>query len=174
MSRAAVFLDRDGVLNEVVERAGLPGSPRSVSELRLVPDVAHARRLKEAGLLVFIVTNQPDRSRGELTQEALDAMMAAIRAVVPVDDYRVCVHEDADDCACRKPRPGMLLDLAHHWHLDLSRSVVVGDMWRDVEAARAAGCRSILIRRPYNRGVSGDAEADSLAAAVDIVLEERG
>ncbi|CAN5676975.1 HAD family hydrolase [soil metagenome] len=172
MLRPAVFLDRDGVLNEVLERDGRPGSPRTASDLRLVDDLDHVRRLKNAGLLVFIMTNQPDRSRGLLSPEELDTMMALIRSRVPIDDYRVCEHDDPDDCPCRKPRPGMILDLAHHWHVDLERSYVIGDTWRDIGAARAAGCASILIRRPYNLDVEADAEAGSLAAAVDIVLDQ--
>lgn len=174
MTRAAVFLDRDGVLNEVVERDGQPGSPRSLSEFHLAPDLAHVRRLKAAGLLVFIVTNQPDLSRGLLEAAAFDGMLRLLCEQVPVDDWRVCSHEDGHDCACRKPRPGMLHDLAHHWHVDLSRSYFVGDTWRDVGAARAAGCRSILLRRPYNGDVEADVEVATLASAVDSILEHRG
>jgi D-glycero-D-manno-heptose 1,7-bisphosphate phosphatase len=171
MSRAAIFLDRDGVLNEVVERDGAPGSPRTVAELSLVPDIRRVQELGAAGLNVFVITNQPDVARGHTPPEVLDAMMQIISAEVPVADYRACVHEDADDCACRKPRPGMILDLAQRWDVDLERSFVIGDMWRDVGAARAAGCRSILIRRPWNDGVTADAEVGSLGEAVDLVLE---
>jgi D-glycero-D-manno-heptose 1,7-bisphosphate phosphatase len=171
MSRAAIFLDRDGVLNEVVERAGAPGSPRTLAELSLVPDIHRVRDLRAAGLAVFVITNQPDVARGHTPPEVLDAMMQVIRAEISMDDYRACVHEDADDCECRKPRPGMILDLARRWDVDLERAFVIGDMWRDVGAASAAGCRSILIRRPWNDGVTADAEVASLGEAVDLVLE---
>jgi D-glycero-D-manno-heptose 1,7-bisphosphate phosphatase len=169
---SAVFLDRDGVLNEIVERDGAPGSPRTLQDLRLVADIEAARRLRAAGLLVFIVTNQPDVARGLLPEADLDEMMRRVVAAADVHDYRVCVHEDRHDCACRKPRPGMILDLARRWQVDAARSCVIGDMWRDVEAARAAGSRSVLIRRPYNRDVSADYEAETLNEAVEIVLGE--
>jgi D-glycero-D-manno-heptose 1,7-bisphosphate phosphatase len=170
MSSPAVFLDRDGVLNEVVTRNGAPGSPRSLDELRLVPDLHRVRELGAAGLNVFIITNQPDVARGHTSPEVLDAMMELIRTTIPVDDYRACLHEDGDGCACRKPLPGMLLELARQWDVELERSWVIGDMWRDVDAARAAGCRSVLIRRSYNVGVAADVEVASLGEAVDMVL----
>lgn len=172
--RPAVFLDRDGVLNEIVMRDGQPASPRTLEQLRLAPDIAAVDRLAEAGYLLFIATNQPDVARGLIDTGTLDRMFAAIRGRVRIDDVRVCVHEDADGCECRKPKPGMLLDLARHWHVDLARSCMVGDMWRDVAAARAAGCRSVLIRREYNRDAAPDVAVDTLADAVAWVLGETG
>lgn len=173
-ARAAVFLDRDGVLNEVVERDGQPESPRTLAELRLVPDLHAVDRLARAGHLVFITTNQPDIARGYSSAAVVRRMLDQIRSRVHIDDVRVCTHQDSDACTCRKPKPGMLLDLARHWRVDLARSWMIGDMWRDVEAARAAGCRSLLIRRPYNGDVSGDFEAATLAEAVERVLEHGG
>ncbi|MGH7447636.1 MAG: D-glycero-alpha-D-manno-heptose-1,7-bisphosphate 7-phosphatase [Longimicrobiales bacterium] len=173
-ARPAVFLDRDGVLNDVVERDGQPASPRTMGELRLAADLAAVNRFAEAGRLVFIVTNQPDIARGHVSTELAGQIADRIRSRVHIDDTRVCAHDDEDACACRKPKPGMLLDLARHWHVDLARSWMIGDMWRDVEAARAAGCRSVLIRRPYNRRAAADLEADTLAEAVALVLVHGG
>lgn len=170
LSHPAVFLDRDGVLNHIVERAGQPASPRTLEELRLVADLDAVNRLAEAGRLVFITTNQPDIARGHASTDLMDRILDRIRSRVHIDDARICAHEDADACACRKPKPGMLLDLARHWHVDLARSWMIGDMWRDVEAARAAGCRSVLIRRDYNRGAAADLEAATLTEAVAWVL----
>lgn len=169
-SSAAVFLDRDGVLNEIVPRDGRPGSPRSMQQLQLVRDLDAVHRLGAAGLRVFIITNQPDVARGHITAGELERMIAEIRSHVPIDDYRACLHEDADGCTCRKPKPGMIHDLAREWQVDLNRSWVIGDMWRDVEAARAAGCRSILLRRDYNGEAQPDIVAESLGEAVDLVL----
>jgi D-glycero-D-manno-heptose 1,7-bisphosphate phosphatase len=104
----------------------------------------------------------------------MECILDRIRSRVHIDDIRICAHEDADACACRKPRPGMLLDLARHWHVDLARSWMIGDMWRDVEAARAAGCRSVLIRRDYNRRTAADVEAATLTEAIARVLENGG
>lgn len=172
--KAAVFFDRDGVLNDVVVRDGESGSPRSLEEFRPAVDLPAVLRLGQAGLLVFIISNQPDAARGHVTPSVLLMMVERIRSLVPVDDFRICMHDDADDCDCRKPNPGMIFDLAHFWRVDLDRSFVVGDTWRDIEAARAAGCRSILLRRPYNSGVVADAYADTLDAAVALVLEHHG
>lgn len=168
----AVFLDRDGVLNEVVERDGRPGSPREPSEFRLVDDIDVVRRLRGAGYRVFVITNQPDLARGLMTRRSFDAMMETIVARVPVDEYAVCPHDDGEGCNCRKPLPGMIHDLAQRWQVDPSRSWVIGDMWRDVEAARSAGCTSILIRRAYNDDARPDHEVTSLREAVELVLAE--
>ena len=172
--KTAVFLDRDGVLNDVVVRDGQPGSPHSLEQFRPTADLPAILRLGAAGLLVFIITNQPDVARGCVTPSVQLAMLDRIRSVVPVDDFRICMHDDSQPCDCRKPKPGMILDLARFWRVDLGRSFVVGDTWRDMGAARAAGCWSILIRRPYNDGVMADAYADTLTGAVDLVLEQRG
>jgi D-glycero-D-manno-heptose 1,7-bisphosphate phosphatase len=169
----AVFLDRDGVLNEVVWRNARPASPRVLEELVLVADLGALRRLRVAGLRIFVVTNQPDVARGLLDRRALLAMMARVRAATEADDVRCCVHDDEDGCACRKPRPGMLHDLAKQWSVDLASSYMVGDSWRDIEAGRAAGCRTLLLHRPYNAGVTADLGADTLGGAVDAVLADR-
>lgn len=169
--RPAVFLDRDGVLNEVVVRDGQPESPRRSSEFRLVRDAASAvQRLVTAGLPALVVTNQPDLARGLLQQSELDAMMRALREAVPIDDYRVCPHNDSAGCPCRKPKPGLLLELAREWNVDLKRSFMVGDTWRDMAAGAAVGCGTVLLRSDYNGDVQSDAEADGLDAAVDLIL----
>lgn len=171
MPRPAVFLDRDGVLNEVVMRDGKPGSPRRSAEFRLVRDAASAvQRLVTAGLPALVVTNQPDLARGLLQQSELDAMMRALREVVPIVDYRVCPHDDAAGCPCRKPKPGMLLELAREWNVDTKRSFMVGDTWRDMAAGAVVGCGTVLLRRDYNEDVQSDAETDGLDAAVDLIL----
>ena len=170
----AVFLDRDGVVNEVVERDGEIGSPRSMREFQPVADLSALSRLEAAGLRLFIVTNQPDIARGHVSEATVVAMIERIRAQAPVADYRICAHEDGHGCGCRKPKPGMILELARCWHVDVAGSYLVGDTWRDVEAARAAGCRSLLVRRPYNADVTADGYVDSLSAAVDAVIEQYG
>jgi D-glycero-D-manno-heptose 1,7-bisphosphate phosphatase len=170
--RPAVFLDRDGVLNEVVVRDGAPGSPRSLAELRLVAGAGDTARLRQAGFLVFVITNQPDLARGLLSPEELTAMTEHIAATAVIDDHRVCPHEDRHDCDCRKPKPGMILDLARHWDVDLARSFVVGDMWRDMDAARNAGVTGVLIRSWYNEDVEPDVEVESLTAAIETILHQ--
>jgi D-glycero-D-manno-heptose 1,7-bisphosphate phosphatase len=150
-SRPAVFLDRDGVLNEAFIRDGVPTPPRSVAEFRLLPGVVDAcTDLKRAGFALVVVTNQPDIARGTQTQAEVDLMHEQLRSLVPVDDVCVCPHDDVDACACRKPQPGMLLAAAERLGLDLARSACVGDRWRDVEAARRAGVTAIYVDCNYD------------------------
>jgi histidinol-phosphate phosphatase family protein len=148
--RRAVFLDRDGVLNEAVVRGGQPYPPATVAELKLFPDAAAALdRLERAGFLLIVVSNQPDVARGAQSRETVDAINAAIAAQLPVLDFLVCWHDDADGCGCRKPKPGLLLEAATKYGIDLGGSFLVGDRWRDIDAGAAAGCRTVLIDRHY-------------------------
>lgn len=167
--RVAIFLDRDGVLNEAVVRDGKPYPPDTADELRITPDAPSAlAELKSFGALLIVVTNQPDVARGKQTAEAVEAIHRRLQEALPVDDFLSCFHDDSDDCACRKPRPGLIIDGARRHRVDLSRSFMVGDRWRDIDAGRAAGCRTIWIDRGYReRGPSRapDATVTSLGEA---------
>jgi D-glycero-D-manno-heptose 1,7-bisphosphate phosphatase len=171
----AVFLDRDGVLNQPVVRDGKPFPPASVDQLRLYPDAASAlARLKRAGYLLMVVTNQPDVARGTTERAAVEAINGAIGAALGVDDFFVCWHDDADQCACRKPQPGLLLEGAERYGIDLSRSFLIGDRWRDIDAGAAAGCRTVLIERGYHERTpehAPDFRAASIGEAVAWVLK---
>jgi D-glycero-D-manno-heptose 1,7-bisphosphate phosphatase len=179
--RPAVFLDRDGVLNEAVVVEGRALSPTTAAELHLVPGAAGAvARLHDAGYVVVAVTNQPDVAKGLLTVETLDAMHAAMTRDLGLDRVYVCPHETADGCSCRKPEPGMLLTAAADLDLDLPSSWLVGDRWVDVAAGHAAGVRTVLVERPYSwqPTSSGSPPADlrpdvvvqSVVEAVDAIL----
>jgi len=172
--RPAVFLDRDGVLNRALVVDGTPHPPATVEELELLPGVQDAcRRLHAAGLLLIVASNQPDLARGTQSIEAVEAINAALLARLPLDDVRVCPHDDADRCPCRKPEPGLLLDAARELHVDLSSSVMVGDRWRDVEAGRRAGCKTVFVDWGYSeRSPQGpDLTVHTLAEAVPWILE---
>jgi histidinol-phosphate phosphatase family protein len=148
--RAAVFLDRDGVLTEAFVRDGVPTPPRSMSEFRVLPGVTEAcADLRQAGFVLVVITNQPDVARGAQTRAEVDQMHERLRSLVPLDEICVCPHDDPDACPCRKPKPGMLMDAAERLGLDLTRSVAVGDRWRDIEAARRAGVTAIHVDRHY-------------------------
>ncbi|HEY9642516.1 MAG TPA: HAD family hydrolase [Coleofasciculaceae cyanobacterium] len=170
--RPGVFLDRDGVINNIVWRQGMPVSPRTFSEFVLADGIQEAvQRLKAAALPVFVVTNQPDIARHKMTAEALEQMTAAVYQALPIDDLRICPHDNDDDCACRKPRPGMLIELAQQWPIDLSRSFIVGDSWKDMAAGKQAGCRTVLIARDYNRETAADFAVTDVLAAATLILE---
>lgn len=171
MKTRAVFLDRDGVLAEVIDRGGRPGGARSFDEFKLIPGSREAiARLKKAGFLAIVVTNQPDIARGLLSRQDLERMNDLLRRELKVDDILTCPHDNVDDCSCRKPRPGLLLQAAEKWGIDLARSVIVGDRESDVKAGRAAGCVTVLIDAPYNRGVKADHHAADLPAAATIII----
>ena len=173
--KSAVFLDRDGVLNRAIVREGRPYPPASAAEMEITPGAAGALgRLREAGLLLLVVTNQPDVARGKQTQAAVEAMQEMMSAVMPLDDFIVCYHDDRDDCPCRKPKPGLLRIGAERHGVDLATSFMVGDRWRDVDAGAAAGCRTALLDCQYaERGptLPPDATVSSLAEAVDWILD---
>jgi D-glycero-D-manno-heptose 1,7-bisphosphate phosphatase len=171
----AVFLDRDGVLNLAMVRDGRPYPPSGLDQLQLYPDAADAlASLKQAGYLLIVVTNQPDVARGTQTREAVDAMNAAIGKVLPVDEFLVCWHDDSEVCDCRKPKPGLVLAAAATHQIDLSRSFLIGDRWRDIDCGAAAGVRTVLIDRQYRERSPAsppDHVADSLASAAAWILK---
>lgn len=176
--RRAVFLDRDGVLLPAPVRDGVPRSIEGERDFELLPGVEEAcRSLKAAGYLLVVVTNQPDIARGTVKMETVERINGRLRSTLPLDDVRVCPHDDVDDCDCRKPRPGLLVEAASDWEVHLGRSFMVGDRWRDVEAGRRAGCKVVFIDRGYEEtpAVEPDAVVPGLPEAADWILrrEER-
>ena len=170
--RPAVFLDRDGILNKVIVRNGQKGSPRTVEEFELLPGVASAvAMLRRAGLLVVVVTNQPDVARGFLTAAELERIHECLRSLVSVDAIYACAHDDNDECMCRKPKPGLLLQAAEELNIAITISYLVGDSWKDIQAGRKAGCKTFLVKTADN--ISTDSDADfvvsNLWAAVDMI-----
>ncbi|HXT71398.1 MAG TPA: HAD family hydrolase [Vicinamibacterales bacterium] len=173
--RRAVFVDRDGVINRPIVRGGRPFAPANVEELEILPGVEEAlTRLRAAGFLLVVVTNQPEVSRGTLSHAALDAMHAALRSALPLDDIRVCPHDDRDACDCRKPKPGMVLAAARELGISLARSYVVGDRWRDIAAGRTAGCVTIFVDCGYDepRPDGAAVTVRSLAEAAEWILSQ--
>ena len=156
--RRAVFLDRDGVLNESPIRDGMPRAPASLDELVILPGANEAcEALHDGGFMLVVITNQPDVARGTLSQASVDAINQELQRELGLDEIRVCMHDDDDHCACRKPAPGMILGAAADYQLDLADSVMVGDQWQDIEAGCRAGCHTVLIE-PFPGG------ADTTAA----------
>ncbi len=173
--KPAVFLDRDGVINANLERNGRPVAPTTMTEFRLLPKVDEAiRRLKAGGYAIIVVTNQPDVANGLTPRGTVDAMHDLIRSSLAVDDIRVCFHNDAAGCTCRKPKPGMILTAAAEHGVDLARSYLVGDRWRDIQAGRAAGCSTIFIDYgyPQDQPNNPDTVVQSLWEATDFILGE--
>jgi D-glycero-D-manno-heptose 1,7-bisphosphate phosphatase len=171
--RPAVFLDRDGVINANLERDGKSVAPTKLEEFRVLPGVEDAvRRLRTAGYLIIVCTNQPDVATGRTPRSTVEAMHTMLRARLDVDDIKVCFHTDADGCACRKPKPGMIVEAARERGIDLTKSYMVGDRWRDVAAGHAAGCLTIFVESGYEQDGPNqpDYVVGSLAQAADIIL----
>jgi D-glycero-D-manno-heptose 1,7-bisphosphate phosphatase len=170
----AVFLDRDGTLNEPIIRDGKPYPPASVAGLEISPSAPAALgRLRAAGFLLILVTNQPDVARGALSRAAVEAVNMEVCAQLPIDDVFVCWHDDSDHCDCRKPKPGLILQASRKHRIGLDRSFLIGDRWRDIDAGAAAGCRTILLDRHYQEREpdhAPDFRAATLAAAADWIL----
>jgi len=172
-SRPAVFFDRDGVLNRALIRDGKPYSPATLDQFEILPGVTEAlRALDEAGFLLIVATNQPDVGRGAQRREVVEAMHQRLRAELPLDDIKVCYEADGAGCACSKPKPGMLLAAAGERGIDLSRSYMIGDRWRDVGAGKAAGCFTIFIDRGYREALidTPDAVCADLPEAAAVIL----
>ncbi|HEY5025157.1 MAG TPA: HAD family hydrolase [Acidimicrobiales bacterium] len=149
-ARRAVFLDRDGVLNEAVVHDGKPFPPRSPDEVVVFPGMAAAcHSLRDRGFVLVVVTNQPDVARGLQSVSGVAAINALVRQEITVDAIYVCHHDTPDACSCRKPKPGMLLAAARDLDLDLYQSFMVGDRWSDVGAGQGAGCRTVYIDYGY-------------------------
>lgn len=174
--RRAVFFDRDGVLNATRQGSdGVPRPPADAAHLSLEDGAVEACALLRAqGFLLIGVTNQPDVVRGATTRDAVEAINARLSAELRLDDIAVCFHDDADNCACRKPAPGLLRDAARRWGVELDASYMVGDRRSDVEAGQRAGCRTILIEREYSgvAEVPADHTTDGVLAAAAWILQD--
>lgn len=172
-TRPAIFLDRDGVINRSLVGDGRPYAPLTLDEFVIIPGVDEAiQALRAAEYLVIVATNQPDVGAGKQRRETVEAMHDFMRARLPLDGVEVCYHVESDGCDCRKPKPGMLLHAAAEHGIDLGRSWMIGDRWRDVAAGRAAGCRTVFLDYGYDepRPDRPDIIVHSLAEAVPFVL----
>jgi len=171
----AVFLDRDGVLNRALVRDGRPYPPATLEAFEILPGVSEAlRKLHETGFLLIGATNQPDVGRGTQRREVVEAMNSRLLAEMPITAILVC-YEDGDECPRRKPNPGLLLEAAQTYSIDLAASFMVGDRWRDVEAGRRAGCRTVFIDLGYTErrpDPDADYRATDLLDAADWILSQ--
>ena len=175
--RRAVFLDRDGVLNKPVIKNSNPHPPSSLYQLEIYEGVREALAdLRERDYRLIVVTNQPDVRRGKIDRSVVESMNRVLQDQLPLDAIEVCCHDDEDACDCRKPKPGMIVRSAERFDLDLKKSFLVGDRWRDIEAGNRAGCTTIFVDRGYREGLKGTKPqhtVNSLAEATQWILNTR-
>lgn len=172
--RQAVFFDRDGVILKPVVENGVSRPPQSIAEYKEKSGILFGAReaveaVHAAGFLAILATNQPDIHYGVITPKDFDWIQGKA-AALSFDDVFICFHGREEGCACKKPKPGLLLAAAKKWDIDLSRSFMVGDTAADVGAAHAAGCRSIVVETSYNAGVESDIRITSLAGLSRVLL----
>lgn len=171
--RPAVFLDRDGVIVVPEFRDRRSFAPRRLQDFRFYPEAAASlQRLKRAGFLLAVITNQPDVGNGLIPRSEMDAMHETMTRELPVDAIKACLHGQADHCDCRKPKPGMILEAAMELGINLEKSFMVGDRSSDVEAGRAAGCKTVFIDLGYAEPAPSapDHVVRSIVEAVDVII----
>jgi D-glycero-D-manno-heptose 1,7-bisphosphate phosphatase len=182
MARPAIFLDRDGVINRTIFRDGKARAPDRVEDFEFFPGVeAAVENLRAAGYLIVVVTNQPDVARGWQKRENVEAMNDLVRTRLNPDALKACFHDAVHACECRKPKPGMLNEAARELGIDFARSYMIGDRAGDLQAGRAAGCRTNLYIEPIlpagetiddPTNIIADARFTSLADAAKWILAQ--
>lgn len=172
----AVFLDRDGVINRAIIFEGKPFPPPTIEELEILPGVEKAlSSLRRNGYMLIVVTNQPDVSRGKTSRESVDLINEYLLTNLPIDEIQTCFHDDKDACMCRKPLPGLVLNAAQKYEIDLKKSYMVGDRWKDIDAGVAAGCKTIFIDYGYQEKhpINFDHQVRSLLEASNLILKDK-
>ena len=173
----AVFLDRDGTLIKAIQRIYFEHdftAPFLLSELQFIDGVENMFvALKRLDFLRIMVTNQPDVRRGFVLEDEWNAIQARVTRRLEFEDVFMCRHIPEEDCPLRKPSPMMLFAAADKWNINLCRSYMVGDNECDIIAGRKAGCTTILINAPYNKGVDADIIVNSLHEVVRAIEKSR-
>ena len=150
----AIFFDRDGILNSLVFRDGGQFSPQVASDFKILNEAKNfTKKTSSLGYLNIIVSNQPDIARKKMSCEDLHLMTQKLYEHLCIDDCYYCIHDDSDKCSCRKPKPGLIFKAKKKWKIDLKKSYLIGDTYRDIEAAKSAGVKPFLMDREYNRSV---------------------
>lgn len=175
MAFSAVFLDRDGIINQAIVREGKPYPPAMLEEVEILAGAtASLQRLASWGYVLIGITNQPDVARGTQSRERVESINQLILSRLPIREIFVCYHDDQDNCDCRKPKPGLILQAAKKYTLNLNASWMVGDRWKDIAAGQAAGLRTIFVDYHYAetyQGSSADFMVEDIVLLADIILK---
>ncbi len=167
----AVLLDRDGVLNKAIIRDGKPYPPASLNEVVILPGARFALPiLKREGFFLVGITNQPDVARGKQNREVVESINNYLLDQLPILEIFVCYHDNKDNCDCRKPKSGLIHKAAKKYDVDLAQSYMIGDRWKDIEAGKRAGCKTIFINYQYDENPT-DLEPDYSVNEVSKIIE---
>ena len=149
--RKAIFFDRDGVLVKTDTKSGSPVAVNDKNNLEFATNQINLfEELKSKGFLFFLFTNQPDVARGKALKVEVDLINTKVAKRYLLDDIFVCYHDDVDNCMCRKPKNGLILEAKDKYGLNLNQSFVIGDRWRDMDAAENSNCKSVFIDHNYS------------------------
>ena len=174
---SAVFLDRDGIINRAMVRDGKPYPPSRLGEFEILPgSVTSLSRLADFGYVLIGVTNQPDVARGTQSSELVESFNSLIQSRLPIREIFVCYHDTIDNCDCRKPKPGLIIQAAEKYGVDLSNSWMVGDRWKDIAAGQAAGLKTIFVDYHYAetyKGAPADFTVEEPSLLADIILKDQ-
>lgn len=162
-----VFLDRDGIVNEVIKRGNVISSPRCYEEFKFRSDFLNfSDSISNDRFNFFLVTNQPDVNRALLDINELAKMHVDVMSRLNFTKIYVCPHDNYERCACRKPRPGMIIDAIKEHNLAIDDCVLIGDSEKDLLAGRAAGIRSVILSTSYNKHLRNCERIDSLSSCL--------
>jgi D-glycero-D-manno-heptose 1,7-bisphosphate phosphatase len=173
--KVAVFIDRDGVINQNVFIHGIPTPPKSTQDVKIIEGVFQAIDILKANQIIpVVVTNQPDVFRGTISKDEVLAINQHISLLTGIEHFYTCFHDDSSLCHCRKPLPGLIFDASNDLDIDVSRSFLVGDRWRDIQAGQEAGCKSFFIDYQYPEKQPNPpfVRVQSLMAAVEMIMGE--
>jgi len=147
----AFFFDRDGILNKVILKKNKPYAPLFPHQLNKNYEILKLIKiLKKKKFKLIVITNQPDIKSGKLSKHSLKIINSEIKFFFSIDEIIVCHHDKFDKCDCRKPKIGMIKRAEKKWKLDLKKSFLIGDRWRDIKAGNSAGCKTIYIDYMYD------------------------
>jgi len=173
----AVFLDRDGIINRAIVRDDKPYPPAHLDEFEILPGaITSLSRLAGFGYVLIGITNQPDVARGTQSRKMVEIFNILIQSSLPVREIFVCYHDNSDNCDCRKPKPGLILQAISKYNLDISGSWMVGDRWKDIAAGKSLGLKTIFVDYHYAEayeGPSPDFIVENTSCLADIILKEK-